>query len=195
MKKIITLLLSFVLIFSLSSCQSNSKEELPNYSFPYQNTTEREPEIVVANNLGYAFNLNFVEITIESAGYSKCVYATNNNTCFKASGDEKFWYVTGTLKNTGTKGYDANEIVAEMCFNDKYIYSAYAIVDSGDTITNNFVEPLCTVRYYIYASIPDEMFNIFSSCKVKFGFEENFSDTFFVDFDECDYLYEITVNK
>lgn len=110
--------------------------------------------------------------------------------------NEKYFYLKGTLKNISGDSYDSEDIVAQITFDDKYNYNAYLKADDGgNDFYGHVVKPFGVVTYYIYASVPNELIEIYSTCTIKFGFKENFSGSYYDDFDECDYLYQISGSR
>jgi hypothetical protein len=166
-------------------------------------TTEptQEDDIVdfISHNLGDSFSLDFVDITIDEAAWHDALYPSDTSSVYSYVSDEEnhsFFALCGTMKNTSGAVYCVEEIVAELVFDDTYTYSAYLRADDGgNDFYGDNVNPLGSVKYYIYASIPDELKESYTSCEVRFGFCENFSGSKYDDFEECDYLFSVTLSK
>lgn len=150
-------------------------------------------------NYGDTISTDFVEMTIESIQNAEALYPTDTSGVYSYMSDqdgEKYFYLKGSLKNIGGNAYSSENIVAEICFDDKYNYRAYLKADDGgNDFYGDYVKPFGSIIYYIYASIPDELLDSYSECTIKFGFKENFKGSYYDDFEECDYLYQITASK
>ena len=150
-------------------------------------------------NFNDSVDLGFVQFTVESAGIDDELYPSDTSGVYSYMSDkdgEKYFYLTGTMKNTSGDAYSIEDIVSQLCFDDKYNYSAFLAADNGGgDFYGDYINPLSSARYYIYASIPDELVNSYQKCTVKFGMNENFSGSYYDEFEECDYLYKVEVSK
>lgn len=149
--------------------------------------------------LGDTISLNFVEISLEEAGVSDTILPVDTSRGYSYISDnelEKYYYVTGVLKNLSGNAYSADDIFAEMVFDGKYTYSAYLIACAwSNSFYDDYVKPLGTVKYYIYASVPDELIESYSECILTFGFADSFSvSKYSLSQEKCDYLYSIIIN-
>ena len=150
--------------------------------------------------LGDTISLEFVEISLEEIGISDTILPVDTNRGYSYISDnefEKYYYVTGVLKNLSGDAYSADDIFAEMIFDGKYTYSANLRACAwSNNFYDDYVKPLGTVKYYIYASIPDELIESYSECVLTFGFADNFNvSKYSLSQDKCDYLYSITINQ
>ena len=149
--------------------------------------------------LGSQVTLDFVDMTVDSASWSDEIKPTDTSSVYSYKADqegESYFWLCGTMKNTSGAAYSVEDIVSELMFDGKYTYNAYLIADDGgNDFYGDYVNPLSSVKYYIYASVPDELKDTYSSCELRFGFAENFSGSYYDEFDECDYLYTITLTK
>lgn len=114
---------------------------------------------------------------------------------YKSDNGDPFFYVYGALKNLGGKPVDVRNIYVQFCFDGKYNYKGTVDGFSGDH--SDFirdVSPLASVNYYMYASVPQELINSFTTCTVRVGFTRNF-DYKVVDvnelpkFENCDDVF------
>lgn len=157
-----------------------------------------EPLVYETINFGEMIALDFVEWTVDSAACTQEIFPTDTSSVYSYMPDqenEQYWYITGTIKNISAETYNVEYIAAELCFDDKYKYDAYLIADDGGRdFYGQTVKPFGSVKYYIYASVPDELIGMYTTCTVKFAFEDNF-DNYRPDFDECKYFYQVTVSK
>lgn len=149
--------------------------------------------------LGDTVSLDFVEISLEETGVSDTILPVDTSRGYSYISDnelEKYYYVTGVLKNLSGSAYSADDIFAEMVFDGKYTYSANLIACAwSNNFYDDYVKSLGTVKYYIYASIPDELIESYSECVLTFGFANNFSvSKYSLSEEKCDYLYSIIIN-
>lgn len=152
--------------------------------------------IVKSVALGDTISLDFVEMTLEEIGVSETILPVDTSRVYSYISDtpnEKYFYLTGTLKNLSGNTYDVEDIFAQMVFDGTYSYSAYLTACAW---SNNFydesVKPLGTVKYYIYASIPDELINSYGECEIKFGFANDFSvSRYRLTEGECNHLFTL----
>lgn len=148
---------------------------------------------------GTSINLDFLEMTVEGASIAEELYPTDTSGVYSYMSDkegEQYFYLTGNMKNIGGKSYSVENMVVQFCLDDKYNYTGWLKADDGgNDFYGDYVKPFGQVKYYIYSSIPDELMNTYSTCKIRFGFQEEFRGSYYDDFDECDYLYEITISK
>lgn len=164
-----------------------------------QETPINEGEEFVRLNLGDAITLDFVEFTVDSSAWSDVIKPTDTSGVYSYKSDqedESYFWLCGTMKNTSGDAYSVEDIVSEIVFDDKYTYTAFlAADDGGNDFYGDYVKPLSSVKYYIYVSAPDEVKEIYSTVTVKFGFENCFGGSRYDDFEDCDYLYMLNLNK
>lgn len=150
-------------------------------------------------NFGDSVELDFLEMTVDSASWSDELKPTDTSSVYSYMADvenETYFWLTGTMKNISGNSYDVEDIVAEIIFDNKYTYNAYLKADDGgNDFYGSNVKPLSSVKYYIYTSAPDEIRDIYSTVTIKFGFKADFSGSYFDEFDECNYLYMVELTK
>lgn len=149
---------------------------------------------------GDVISKEFVEMTIQKASTAQELKPTDTTGVYSYMADkegETYFYLTGTIKNIGADGYSVEEMEIEFCFDDKYNYSGYVKADDGgDDFYGDYVKPFGSVKYYICASIPDELISKYSTCVIRFAFDDNFGHRSFMDdISEYDNRYEIVLNK
>lgn len=170
------------------------------------NSTSQQPNDPVNENdkfinlnIGDKITLDFVEFTVDSASWSDELKPTDTNGVYSYMPDEEnesYFWLCGTMKNISGNAYSVEDLVSEIVFDNKYTYTAHlAADDGGNDFYGDYVNPLCSVKYYIYISAPDEIKEIYNTTTVKFGFEKNFAGSYYDDFEDCDYLYTITLYK
>lgn len=150
-------------------------------------------------SIGEMISLEFVEMTMEYLNVSDKILPEDTDSSYSYIPDvenEQYFCIAGTLKNLSGASYDVESIYVEMVFDEKYTYNGQL---SACAWTNDFygsyVKPLGTVKYYLHASIPDELIDSWKTCSVTFGFKENFDSGYYVEKAECDYLYTINLER
>ncbi len=152
-------------------------------------------------NFGEQISLDFVEITIDGASSGDEIKPDNPQRVYSYLpdvDDEKYVYLYGTIKNVGGDQYEfADNIYVQFTFDDKYNYAGNITADEGGDFSYIYahLDPLKSEKFYITASIPNELAEQYEKFTVKFGFAENFDGEFSIKENECDYLYSVTVVK
>ncbi len=149
-------------------------------------------------NFGDSISLDFVEMTVNGASYSDELYPTDLNGEYLYLQDvenEKFFYLSGTLKNIGTGEYSAGEAKAEITFDGEHKYEAQVIVDQGQSFTGTNIKLLYSVKIYICASVPDEMIDTYETCSIRFAFDDNFKSQSGYGLEDFPHKYEVNVEK
>lgn len=220
MKKAISLLLALVLCLSLYACGSNTantsgtEADIPVATAPIVETTVATPtETTPAETLpadtvvkmGDVVENDYIYLSFDTFGSDAKIRSGASGTpgayYYESDNGDPFFYVYGTFKNLGGKPVDIRRVYGQFCFNGKYYYEGNfegVVDDYGDFVYN--VTPLSTVNYYMFAVVPQELVDSYTTCTVRFGFTEDFGYTV-VDgasglpkFEECDdvFLLEIT---
>lgn len=220
MKKMFSLVLAIMMCASLCACGifggntpgSNSSDSVaagaaaPDNSIGNvvsqnnYNTTAPVENVSFQNvNLGTQITLDFLEMTFDTVSYAQELKPTDTSRVYSYIADkenEQYFYLSGSIKNIGGAGYSVKNIVSEIVFDNKYTYNAHLAADNGgNDFYGDYVEPFGGVKYYIYASVPDELLNQYSTVTFRFGFKNNFSGSYYDDFDECNYLYQLSAMK
>lgn len=164
------------------------------------NTTAPVENVSFQNvNLGTQITLDFLEMTFDTVSYAQELKPTDTSSVYSYYADkenEQYFYLSGSIKNIGGAGYSVDNIVSEIVIDNKYTYNAHLIADNGgNDFYGDYVKPFGGVKYYIYASVPDELLNQYSTVTFRFGFKNNFSGSYYDDFDECNYLYQLSAMK
>ena len=226
MKRFIAILCAFVFCLSFTACDGGESEEIEKLKKEikeleskleaYENNDNVKPDDADTDNIddaipnidkdgsfiaciGDSIALDFVEISLLEYCCTEEILPSDTSGVYSYVADEEgeqYWCLVGNLKNTHGEEYDVEDMVAELCFDNKYTYKAHLKADDGgNDFYGNNVKPLDSVKFYIYASVPDEMIEAYSSCTVKFGFNESFSGSYYDDFEDCDYVYKVTIKK
>ena len=152
-------------------------------------------------NFGELQTLDFVEFTIDGASSGDEIKPDHPQNVYSYSPDqdgEKYIYIYGTIKNVSGNQFEfADNMFAKMTFDDKYNYRANITADEDGSFSYiyAYLDPLKSEKFYIVASVPDEMASQYNKVEIKFGFAKNFDGEYNIKEDECDYLYSITVTK
>lgn len=134
------------------------------------------------------------EIRSGTGQYGSYRYYTSEN-------GDPYFYLFGSFKNLGGTPVDIQHIYVQFCFDKKYNYKGEVdgvISTNGDFISD--VSPLAEVNYYLYAAVPQELIDTYSSCIVKIGFTKNF-DYKVMDvndlplFKYCDDVFTIEISR
>lgn len=165
------------------------------------NQSTKELNVTVQKQLdteikfGETLPLDFVEMSVLNSSWSDTIKPTDTSFVYSSMADqdnESYFWISGNLKNISGDKYNVENIVAEINFDEKYNYTAYLIADDGGSdFYGSSVKPMKSVKYYIYASVPDEIKNSYSTAKVIFGFKDKFSGSYYDNLDECDHIYSI----
>lgn len=94
---------------------------------------------------------------------------------YASENGDPYFYIFGSFKNLSGKPVDIRNIYVQMCFDETYNYKGEisGVSDAiGDFIID--VSPLAEVNYYIYAAVPQELIDSYTTCEIKVGFTENF---------------------
>lgn len=158
--------------------------------------SNQQPNAIV---LGDMISLDFVEMSIEEINISDELYPPVTAGGYTYQSDivnEKFFCLTGVLKNLSESSYDIQHMYAEMKFDNKYTYTAYIQASAWDNhLSGEYVKPLGEVKYYIHSSVPDELIDSFSTCTISFGFNDDFSGSRHMSSTECNYVYSLNVGN
>ena len=169
---------------------------------PDTSNETQEPETTITEvNFTEQITTDFVEIVIDGASYGDEIKPDNPQRVYSYMSDqdgEKYVYLYGTIKNVSGETFEfADNMFAELVFDDKYIYSGSITADEGGDFSYIYasLKPLKSEKFYIIASIPDELEEQYTKVVVKFGFCENFNGPYNIQENECDYLYSVTVTR
>lgn len=82
-------------------------------------------------------------------------------------------------------------------FDGKYNYDGSITADEDGSFSYiyAYLEPLESEKFYIVASVPDELIESYKNVEVKFGFKDNFEYEYGIQEDQCDNLYSINIAK
>lgn len=114
---------------------------------------------------------------------------------------DPYFYIGGVLKNLGGTPVDIRHIYVQFCFDGKYNYKGS--VEGYSSNSNGFindVSPLASVDYYLYAAVPQELIDTYSTCTVRIGFTKNF-DYKVIDvndlpkFENCDDIFILEITR
>jgi len=151
---------------------------------------------------GDTIELDFVEMSIEGISTAKAIYPDKYEKYISHYLEdiegETYVCIYGNMKNISGETYEIiYNTYASILFDNQYNYEGAMIIDEGDSLSYFSVDfkPLQSAKYYIYASVPDEMLESYTTVNMTFGFKEGFEDTFFIEEDDCDYLFHLIVRR
>ena len=219
MKKILVLMLACAVLLTLFACTSDKEleelreenahlkdqiEKLQAQVNKVSDSTSDEEESPISPtfkevNLGDNCSLDFAEITFDTAGWSDDIKPTDTSGVYSYYSDkdgESYFWICGTLKNVSGESYNVDNIHGTVTFENKYTYNVNLIADEGgNDFYGDNVKPLKTVKYYIYASCPDEVKELYNNAVIRFGFKDNFVRETSSDWEEYDNLFTIKLYK
>lgn len=145
--------------------------------------------------IGDTINEEFMEMTIEGVVEEQEIEPSNKDSWYSYYSDqedETYVVVYGTMKNlAGTDFELIGGTDIEFCFDDKYTYYGSIEVEENDGAGfDSWLKPLASRNYIIYASVPDELIDMYSTCTVTFRCSENIEWS-----SDYAYTYEITFDK
>ena len=150
-------------------------------------------------NFGDTITTDFTEMTIDTAETAQELLPSDTSGVYSYIPDqdgETYFYLLGTIKNTAGDSYSVEDMNIVISFDNKYNYTGYiAADDGGNDFYGDYVKPFGSVKYYMYASVPDELINSYTTCTIRFGFHENFQHDYKTDFSVYEYCYEIDLTK
>lgn len=139
-------------------------------------TTAAEAESL---GIGDTISEEFLEMTIDGAVVEQEIEPSNTSdgwySYYSDQEDETYVVVYGTMKNLAGNDFELiGGTSIEFCFDDKYTYYGSIEVEENDgSGFDSWLKPLASRNYIIYASVPDELIDMYSSCTVNFQCSEN----------------------
>ncbi|MBO5047539.1 MAG: hypothetical protein J6D19_03910 [Clostridia bacterium] len=210
MKKLLSVLLLALLLTGCGNFQQNynshsdettlqeNLNKVEDTTIPPQTTVEPTIDFTVVR-YGDIIKTNFIEMSINKVSTAQELKPSDTSGAYSYYPDEEnetYFFLTGNIKNIGTDSYSVEEMNVQFTFDGKYNYQGFiAADDGGHNFYGDRVKPFGTVKYYMYASIPDELIRSYSTCTIKFAFHENCDYDYSTDFSKYEYLYELTVSK
>jgi len=146
--------------------------------------------------VGETLTAKGIEMTFSEAGFSNDIRVTSKSSGITITSgpspeaDKQFFYLKGTLKNTGKE--EISPAIGGTITLDDYKYDTRNDIINEDGTPCYTIEPLDSVIILIYAHIPIELTENFSMGKMIFGYNDSFED---VDITNCDYLYSVEIVK
>lgn len=221
MKKVMSLLLIFLLCFALCSCgdkvSTSVESEADNTDkVTAEEATEKTVEVAKAVEVGFneKIALDFVEITFKESYIKEDIRQTieDNSSGFSISrtfgpspvDGQQFICLKGKIKNIAKEDLPVFDFFLGEFDIDGYKYESTAnecdvYTSNGETKTS--VPPLSEYDFVMYAEIPDEVANSGTSIDFRFGFYDMFDNQelsrnrAFEDdaISMCPYQYSITI--
>ena len=135
-----------------------------------------------------------IELCSGSSSYGTYTYYTSDN-------GDPYFYLEGTFKNLGGAPVDIRHTYITFTFDDKYTYEGE--MDGFAAGNNGFihdVSPLASVSCYVYAAVPQELLDTYTTCVVRIGFDKSFNfktvdGNGLPKFELCDDIYTNTLSR
>lgn len=160
---------------------------------------EMPEEVTVSENqlgIGDTISEEFLEMTIDGAVVEQEIKPSNTSdswySYYSDQEDETYVVVYGTMKNLSGNDFELiGGTSIEFCFDDKYTYYGSIEVEENDgSGFDSWLKPLASRNYIIYASVPNELIDMYSSCTVNFQCSENIEWS-----SDYEYSYAIVFNN
>ena len=170
-----------------------------DYEIPLDNHADSEDDTLktIPYTIGETLTAEGIEMIFTESGFSDDIRVTGNRDSGieitsgpSPEDDKQFYYLKGTLKNTGTQA--VRPAIGGKVTLDEYEYNIIIDIINEDGTPCFTVEPLDSVIILIYSHIPIELTEKFTVGEMIFGFNDNFKD---VDITNADYLYSVEAVK
>lgn len=202
MKKFTSLFLALIMCTTLWACgteekpveQTSTNEQTQlteqetiteEISIDEEVPTDEQAPSAIEVALGETIGLEFVEITFEEMGIEEDIkqsIKTGNVTrIFGPDAEEgkKFIYLRGTIKNVAKEALPVYDFFLGEFDIDGYKYEISATdcdVYTSNGETESTVDPLTSLTFMMYASIPNELADNHTSINYRFGFYDMFDN-------------------
>ena len=198
MKKITMLLLALVMSFVLCACgneeqpedQTSVNDVVVEDQTPEEDAAEEEQgATAIEAKLGETISLEFVELTFEEMGIEEDIQQsiTTDNSVGSMTrtfgpqpeSGKKFIYLRGTIKNLAKEELPVYDFFAGEFDIDGYKYEVSAnecdvYTENGETEVK--VQPLTTLSFIMYASLPNELADSHTAINFRMGFYDMFAN-------------------
>lgn len=146
--------------------------------------------------VGESITADGIEMVFTESGFADDIRITSTSSGIRITSGpspedgKEFFYLKGTLKNTGKE--QLRPAIGGIATLDGYKYDISVDIISADGTPCSYIDPLDTVTILIFAHIPTELSQSFSSGEMIFGFNDGFAD---VDITNCDHLYSVAASR
>lgn len=164
-------------------------------------TSKEESNIISFEtiSLGKKIKTSTIEMDVTECKKTSAIYPSNPSGYYSYYPDkenESYIYLSGTIKNIGADSLSVDRMHIQTTLNNKYNYTGFLVADDGDDLDRYpYLKPFSSTRYYIIVSVPDEIANTFSTCRIRFGFTDDFDLVYRSDFSDCENRYELWVSQ
>ncbi len=190
-KNVLSVLLVFLMAFSLCACGSTESTEDSSSTVTTESAEEAATEETTSET-GYetieideTVSTDFCEITFTTSLLTN--EATHETTGLNLENeDDSVWAVfIGEIKNTASSSVNfASGCKMQLVIDDKYSYTVTFVSDDINSIS-----PLSTAEFAAYASIPNEALLSCETYSLQIGFIEEFAAL--AEISDATYLYQI----
>ena len=144
--------------------------------------------------LGETVTTDFLELCITGKDIRPSVIGSANaGRVFEPSEKSMYFCLTGTISNIGLEGFSTKDILFNLKFNDKYSYSAEALVEIDGWLKND-LDPLYEGKLCVVTTIPKKLVDLMETCTVTISFNEGIRKAP-VSTDDADYIYVLEIGK
>ncbi len=205
MKKITAIISTLLMMLPLASCGGSGNETEPT-TMDTETVTETEQPTEDASDaelvsIGNTITTSFAELTVDEAAVADDIQQSiSSGNITYTTGPERsdtteYVYIRGSIKNTSKSAIDWPTISGNVSV-DGYEYEISNTIIEADGSGTNTLEPLMSYQYTLYAAVPNELAQSFTSCTMDFGFEENLENVISIDDDYApEYRYTINIAK
>lgn len=205
-KKVLAMILATAMVLSLAACggSKGSEDSKKAEDAKVEATTEPEKEAEVEATaepevteeapagveptsiaIGDTIALDFVEITFAETGIAADIkQSITIGNATRITGPEpvdgqQYIYLRGTIKNLATEELPVFDFFVGEFKLDDYCYKVTAnectVIDANGS-SENGVPPLATYTFTMYAAVPNELVDTYTTSNFRFGFYDMFDN-------------------
>ena len=109
--------------------------------------------------------------------------------------DEIYIVFYATFKNMSGDSVRFTEIPAQLTFNKKFKYNCIVCSDGNDLEVNTSTKPLKNEQILFYASVPNEIADIWQNAELKFGMNNDLAWKMINKLDEVDSVFQLAIQN
>ena len=150
-------------------------------------------------SVGGSIALDFVEMTLEESGPREKIEFSSRASGIKmtsnraTTSDKLFLCIQGTFKNLGKEAVLPRFAGAMEIDGYSYDLGLFMVNDNAASVSRP--APLESVTYVLFAEVPKELAESYTSCVMRFGFDEGFSNDAFTQLESCAYQYRVDLGS
>lgn len=182
MKKLVTILLFGVMVFSLCACGSGASTpstpaEVKDVPTEAETTTKAEPEITKVG-IGQSIETDNFKMVVESMEImDEYKYSTSeySSTSLYVESGYKILAVQGTIENTGSKVISDSSFAKKVVVNGDYEVTGFDVRLNFERDKSFELDPYTAQRYDLYINIPEKLAEQFATATFTLGFKDDMS--------------------